>query len=229
MYLLEYIKHSQAGYPSISKTPLHCLRHLFYVNGNGYDTRDGNITTRYNFWNVELRDIYKDTIPYEDYKDFYQYRNFDKESADIVKFITTLRTHKGLSLDDDIIWAEAVEHHNKPYNELDNVENYTLDDLKLSDTYYKWIQESDYIPILHLSENYYLQYEFNENTDKDTIEIAIAMSNAYIRAYDELLTNGSMFESKKISYSATKEQALQQVFNDRLRLNADVANLLRYL
>lgn len=230
MYLKEYVKNSQAQYPSISVTPLHCLRHILYVNGNGYTLQNGNLATYFGILTVELKDLYKNVIPYEEYEEKYRYKQFEEESADLVKFATILRKHKGLSLDEDSIWQDAVNHYNERYEKLDSVENYTDDQLKNADTYYNIIVKSDYIPMLHLSENYYLQNKFTSETDRDTLEVALAMSEAYIKAYNEYLSGSESMVNKKSSLFKSDKEMLERIINkDRELLVNDCKNIRRYL
>lgn len=230
MYLKEYIKHSQAQYPSISETPLHCLRHILYVNGNGYTLQNGNLATYFGLLTVELKDLYKNEIPYEEYEEKYRFRQFDEESTELVKFATILRKHKGLPLDEDAIWQDAVNHFNERYEKLDLVENYTVEQLKESDTYYKMIVKSEYIPMLHLSENYYLQNKFTSATDKETLEIALAISEAYIKAYTEYLGGSEEMVNKKSSlFKADKEMLEKIITKDKDMLVQDCENIRRYL
>ncbi len=230
MYLIEFIKKSQAEYPSISLTPFSVLCHLLYTNGNGYGLKNGNFTTYIDLQEIELRHLYSSNIDFSDYKEFYNHRHFDENFKNTKRGIidllsmTNAITNTPMPSDDEIN-DMVYDKLDKMHDGIDSIDNYSLNDLKNKEFYLQYINDKKYNSLLHISPKYYLQYDFTENTDRDTLEIAIAISSAYVEYYQNILINQDVIDNKKFSFSTSKEQYIKSIMKELELLYNDIENM----
>jgi|APSaa5957512576_1039674.scaffolds.fasta_scaffold07983_9 hypothetical protein len=117
MYIIEYIKESQAEYPSISQSPVDVLRHLLYVNGNGVVFENGNpvITDSNQLRYIEFREWYKQFVPFSYIVDMYNRHPHDRiqDTYNLISGMEKIKAKaQNRSYDHDATWAIA---HDKCY------------------------------------------------------------------------------------------------------------------
>lgn len=202
-YIIQYIRESQAKYPNISSSPVIVLEHLLYTNGNGVNFEHGNPVVQVSF---------KRTIPFIEY-----YRD-EKSFSELVKhlnenreqeieetynrlqninkiFISCGKNDKGKT--DNELWQEACHQFNTRYDDVDSIDNYTLDDLKNVSVLEEMIKSMEYPLHLGLSDGYYKMFYIDSNTDKDLLEVSIAFSKACLNILKSYIADPSIIETKK--------------------------------
>jgi hypothetical protein len=203
MYLIEYIKQTQADFPGVSASPIDVLTHLLYVNGNGIGIVDGNPVVvhdnglRY----TTFKNWYSQVVPFQDMKDELDKDwNANEQIKDYYNSITGMRQRiadaKGEEYDSEATWKIASDRFRDRYTDVDSVENYTLDDLKSVDVLQSMIEAKKYSPYLNLSPSFYKQDLFTDGTDNNLLEVAIALSQAYINVLQKHIDGELEYKSQ---------------------------------
>jgi hypothetical protein len=94
MYLIEYIKQTQADFPLDSTSPVDVLTHLLYTNGNGVEFVDGNPVVVHDegLRHTSFKDWYSHVVPFQDIKDrLNQDWNVNKQVKDYYNSITGMQ------------------------------------------------------------------------------------------------------------------------------------------
>lgn len=215
-FIEQYIRESQVKYPSISSNPKYVLNHLLFVNGNGVEIMDGNFVEFGSYYRpITFSEYYRFERSTDECIEIEDRFNFDKEVDDIKKRLKEFSDMYKKIVDDtdvsdetrakfadkiieneDDLWEKAVDKYNARYDDVDFIDNYTLDQLKDENVMYDMIMQSKYNPHVGLSSEYYKAYYFDERTDKDLVEITIALSKAYMKRMKILLEDKNEFDAK---------------------------------
>ncbi len=201
MYLMQYIRESQAEYPSISRSPLEVLEHLLFTNGNGIPIIGGNLMVKVQFRrHVSFKEYYREQTTF---KELCEQLDYDSENA-VEKIFNRLRDSnsflaelgEGKSTADEL-WSRALSEFNSRYAKIDSVDNYSLEDLKDPATFTKMLSVSEFNLYMDLHPSYYNQCYFALGTDKDLLGVALALSKALLIELTSILENPKLLLKKK--------------------------------
>jgi len=171
-WVIQYIRESQAEYPTISKTPAEVMEHLLFTIGNGYEIKNGNFY---------IQEKYKKEIPLNELIEKQKTKEKWEEYYNSYKGMFSFIEDFGESEDDYI-----REQFKEQYDKLVSVDNYTEEELKTKKTWSKIIKKMEYIPLLQLSSGHHDFCQLNEKTDKKLLEISIPFAEAMLDFYKKI-------------------------------------------
>ena len=190
-WIYYYIEREQTEHPSISKTPYDVLEDLIYKNSNKfydvlnkdfYNNLDKYFNTKQSF--NEKIENYKRTEAYKDWIDYLTRVNLEANHLH-----KNILKHEIKEITNEEAFQLAINKDNAHYNNLIRIDkcwNKLLD----QDFAFNTIIENRFSPYLSIkNENYFIQNQYNENTNKDLLEISYFLNNVYIKVMNYLLEN----------------------------------------
>lgn len=185
-YLIQERNESCLKYASINENPIDHYSHLFFTNGNGVDFFEGNPVRiipygRYVLWT----DYYKSTTSFSHIRDYiteYELPNYIEHQLESTPYSN--RTFSEV-WDDEII-------------KLNNIIEITLEQMFDSTFWLDCLKtKSRYFPYNNLSDGYFKLQQINEHTEFDLFKVAIAVVDAFILFYQDIVDNKYKIECYK--------------------------------
>jgi len=187
-WLKQYIRESQAKYPSISNNYTDVLNHVFFVNGNGVELEDGLFVQYVGFnrtipfeWYYANQKSFEDCCSVLSDDDCYVEKEVQWIYDSSFKPLNTFKkVHKpDEALSDNDLYSKAYTKFSSRYDNvvsIDSVESWDSEDV-----IYESLLAHKYEPYLNLSPEYFKLDKFNEKTSKELVNFAITYCRAVIR------------------------------------------------
>lgn len=238
-WLTQYIRESQANYPSISKTPASVLEHMLFCKGNGVEIVKGNFVVVVGFYRaVPFIEYYKEQLPFVKLKDYLDDRAFDKEVEEI--YARLKRTNemfkdvcKRKVKTDNELWGQSCDKFTSRYDDILIVDSLEPKELQDVDTLVSMVELSEYQPHLQLSAKYYQLYYFSSETNQDLLKVGLAMCKAYVLVLTRLLNNPSLITKSPAAPRGLSKERLAEVLNTYTKdieiLSSEIPRLEYYI
>jgi len=220
-YLLQKRNESCVEYALINQHPIDFFRQLFFTNGNGIEISNGNPVEVVNYGRtIPWIEYYKEETTLDDIKDYFVDYKLERKVQETQKMIRGMDSYSN-------IYKDALA-------ELDDI--YELSDNEITNSHF-WLnklldEKGNFYPYLSLSDGYFKLQQINENTEPLLLDVAIAVTSAYVSFFAYVKINKTFIEEYKsiISFRwnvETLERCYNTSMDDLEMLRKEFKRLLK--
>ena len=231
-YLIQERNENCVKYRNINVNPRYHYSHLFFINGNGVEFKDGNPVVGVEFnRTVPWSEYYKDTISLGELKEHYSHYHLEndiEETFERSKEFTELMKEIREPAPESALWIAA---RNKETQTLANIEEITLEQITSIEYWVSTFTEDSYFPYLHLSPGFYKLERLSKNTEPFLLKIASSLVTAYVLFFRKIRDNKDLITNYKPILSIDwneedKEVCYKTALKDLDTLNEELSRLI---